>query len=85
MRKRRGHKRLLPLDQRAYYTREEVCRHFGFSASRLLEIIANDDTLPMLKNGRNQLFPKDGFGAWFEAAAKRRQQFHDTPKPRRIA
>jgi hypothetical protein len=85
MRKKRGKKKLLPVEQRAYYTREEVCLRFGFSASRLAEIIADDNTLPMLNNGRIQLFPKEGIQAWFERAATRRQQFHNAPKPRQIA
>ena len=64
------------VEERAYYTRQEVCTRYGFSDKRLAEVIANDEALPMIKNGRNQLFPKAAFQAWYEAAAAARQNVH---------
>jgi hypothetical protein len=68
----RGRKRKIPLEKRAYYTRAEACIRFGFSATRFKELVAHDETLPMLNNGRNQLFPKDLMERWFEALAQQR-------------
>jgi hypothetical protein len=67
---------MAPVEDRAYFTREEVCARFGFSDKRLAEAIANDATLPMVLNGRNQLFPKVAIQAWYEAAAASRQNVH---------
>lgn len=67
--------RVIAVD-RAYYTRAEVCRRYGFSAKRLKELIESDETLPMMTNGRNQLFPKAAMDMWYESAAMRRQQVH---------
>ena len=75
-RRNRNRKRMTPVEQRAYYTRQEVCIRFGFSDKRLAEAIANDEALPMIKNGRNQLFPKMAFQTWYEAAAASRQNVH---------
>jgi len=74
--RRRSHKRLAPVEHRAYYTRREVCARYGLSDKRLAEAIATDKTLPMVLNGRNQLFPKVAMQAWFEAAAASRQNVH---------
>ena len=74
--RRRGHKRRLPVEKRAYYTRDEVCMRFGLSAKRLAEAVATDETLPIVRNGRSQLFPKGKIEAWFEAAAEIRQNMH---------
>jgi hypothetical protein len=73
---RRGQRRVAPLEHRAYYTRPEVCSKFGLSDKRLAEAIDNDASLPMLRNGRNQIFPKAAFEAWFESAAARRLNVH---------
>jgi hypothetical protein len=43
---------------------------------RLAEAIQNDETLPLVLNGRNQLFPKIAFEAWYAAAAASRQNVH---------
>ena len=77
VRRRRGHKQLAPIEERAYYTRQEVCDRFGFNAKYLAELIANDKTVPFLLNGRNQLFPKGLMDAWFEAAGARRLNIRD--------
>jgi hypothetical protein len=74
--RRRGPKRVPPIEDRAYYTRTEVCARYGISDKRLAERLANDKTLPMVLNGRNQLFPKAAMQAWFEAAAASRQNVH---------
>ena len=74
--KRRGCKRIIPVQQRAYYTTAEACSRYGFSVGRLAEAIANDETLPMIRNGRIQMFPKDLMDAWFEAAGRRRLNVH---------
>jgi hypothetical protein len=74
--KRRGRKRIIPVEQRAFYTRAEACIRYGFSAGRLEEAIANDASLPMVLNGRIQMFPKGLMDAWFEAAGRRRQNIH---------
>jgi hypothetical protein len=67
---------MLPLEERAYYTRAEVCARYGISDKRLAEAIANDETLPLVRNGRNQLFPKVAMEAWFETAAANRRNVH---------
>ena len=64
------------VEERAYYTRAEVCTRYGFSDKRLAEAIAHDEALPMIRNGRNQLFPKVAFQAWYETAAANRQNVH---------
>lgn len=74
--KRRGRKRMPSIESRAYYTRREVCLRFGFSDKRLAEAVASDVSLPMMLNGRNQLFPKTAFESWFEQAAAKRQNVH---------
>jgi hypothetical protein len=83
--KRRGRKRMPPIEERAYYTREEVCTRYGLSAKRLAEAIANDEALPMVRNGRNQLFPKAAMQAWYEAAAAARQNVHTVGGPDQLA
>jgi hypothetical protein len=72
----RGQRRIAPLEHRAYYTRPEVCSKFGLSDKRLAEAIENDPSLPILRNGRNQIFPKAAFQTWFESAAARRVNVH---------
>lgn len=71
-RRGRGKKRILPIDDRAYYTRDEVCLRFGLSGPRLKLLIEEDETLPVYMNGRTQLFPKMQIEMWFEKAAKSR-------------
>ncbi len=75
-RRARGPRRIPPIEDRAYYMRAEVCELFGFSATRLAEVVANDHSLPMVRNGRNQLFPKAAFQAWYEQAASKRVNVH---------
>jgi hypothetical protein len=67
---------MAPIEQRVFFTRREVCARYGLSAKRLAKAIETDDTLPMVRNGRNQLFPKDAMDAWFVAAAAGRQNVH---------
>jgi hypothetical protein len=71
-RRTRGLKRILPIEERAYYTRDEVCRRFGLSAKRLKLLIEEDETLPVYMNGRTQLFPKMPIDMWFEKAGRSR-------------
>jgi hypothetical protein len=49
-----------------------VCATFGLSDKRLAAAIAKDATLPVINNGRYQIFPKAAFEGWYEAAAKKR-------------
>jgi len=62
------------VEDRAYFTRAEVCRRFGFSPVFLQAAILQDSTLPVLQNGKIQHFPKEAFGAWYEDAGRRRLQ-----------
>jgi hypothetical protein len=55
----RGRKRKVPLEKRAYYTREEACIRFGFSAGQFKRLVEQDETVPVLMNGKRQLFPKE--------------------------
>jgi hypothetical protein len=75
-RRRRGHKRRAPVETRAYYTRAEVCARYGLSDKRLAEAMDRDKDLPVIRNGRNLLFPKVAFDAWYEAAASKRWNVH---------
>jgi hypothetical protein len=72
----RGKSRIAPLEMRAYYTRAEMCAAFGLSSKRLQEAIKNDPNLPMVRNGRNQLFPKVPAHDWYAALAARRANVH---------
>jgi hypothetical protein len=78
----RGCRRIAPLEERAYYTRAEACKIFGFSDKRLAEAIRNDPALPMILNGRNQIFPKVAFQAWYERAASKRVNVHGADNTR---
>ena len=61
------------VDNRAFYTRKEVTQRFGISDKRLARLVENDPTLPVIFNGKYQIFPKSPMDAWYlEQAAKRR-------------
>lgn len=68
----KGRKRKIPLEKRAYYTRQEACIRFGFGAIAFKELVDNDENLPVLRNGKTQLFPKDGMERWFAELAMHR-------------
>ncbi len=72
----RGKRRIAPLEERAYFTRAEACKLYGFSAKRLAGAITNDPALPVIWNGRNQLFPKVAFQSWYEKAAANHVNVH---------
>ena len=73
----------MPIMERVYYTRKEACARYGLSSKRLAEAIANDKTLPLIFNGRDQHFPKDLMDDWFNAQALRRQNIHKASKAKR--
>ena len=71
-RRRRYHDRPV-VDNRAYYTRKEITQRFGISDKRLALLVDNDSTLPVIFNGKYQIFPKGPMDVWYlEQAAKRR-------------
>jgi hypothetical protein len=69
---------MAPLKERAYFTRAEVCRLYGLSDKRLAEAVNSDQSLPVIRNGRSQIFPKSAFQAWYETAAANRVNVHAT-------
>jgi hypothetical protein len=71
-RSRRGQRRIATLKDRAFYLRREVCAIFGFSDKRLAELVTADENLPVIKNGRYQIFPKTAFDAWYQEAGNKR-------------
>jgi hypothetical protein len=74
--RQRGSRRIAPLEDRAFYTRAETIARYGFSDKRLAELTANDPTLPVIWNGRYQIFPKLAFDEWFRVAASRQVNIH---------
>ena len=68
----RGPRRIASFADRAYYRRREICERFGLSDKRLAELVESDPDLPMIRNGRNQLFPKLAFENWYQLAGTRR-------------
>ena len=75
----RGHRRIAALADRAFYLRREVCAIFGLSDKRLAELIDTDKDLPMIKNGRYQIFPKRAFDAWYQEAGNKRLTVSGSP------
>jgi hypothetical protein len=74
-RQRRNHSRPA-VNDRAFYARKEVTQRFGLSDKRLAALVENDSTLPVIFNGKFQIFPKNVMDAWYEAQAAKRRNVH---------
>jgi hypothetical protein len=74
--RQRGGRRIAPLELREFFTRAEICTRYGMSDKRLAEAIAKDKDLPVIFNGRYQIFPKQAFDEYYRAAATKRLNIH---------
>jgi hypothetical protein len=83
-RRKRSQRRIAAVEDRAYFTRREVSLRYGMSDKRLAEAMKKDPKLPVIKNGRYQIFPKAAFDSWFQAAASKRLNVHG-PESVRVA
>jgi hypothetical protein len=74
--RKRGPRRLPPLNERAYYTRKEIIVTHGVSAKRLKYLMENG--LPYISNGKQFIFPKALTDKYFEDAALKKLRIPST-------